>query len=319
MTQQFHSRWLKELQSYLIITMSLFIAAIGWTGFIIPSNIVGGGLMGLSSIIYFVTDMPVGPTNFVMNAVLIAIAMKVLGKGFGVKTIYCLAVLSIMVSFMQVYITEPIVKEKFMAAIIGGGMVGASIGILFTQGGSTGGTEVIAMMVNRYRNISPGRVMMLCDLVIIGSSYLVFKSLETLVYGYVVMGMMSYVADMLLTGSRQSVQIFIVSEKPKDVAEEVMKYVNRGLTFVNGRGWYSNTPKEFIVLIAKKSESHLIFHAIKAIDPNAFVSVASVMGVYGKGFDEYKPPLKAKKKNNSSEKPQGESVSPKVITSVAKE
>ncbi len=288
------SKIFQELESYAIITLALMISSIGWVGFIIPSNIVGGGLMGLSSLIFFATGLPVGPTNLVLNVLLIAVAIKILGKGFGIKTIYSVVVLSLLVSVLPYYITEPIVKEKFMAAIIGGGLSGASIGILFSQRASTGGTEVIAMLVNHYRNISPGKVMMFCDILIIGSSYIIFGSLETVVYGYVVMGVMSYVADLLLTGSRQSVQIMVMSDKADEVAKKISTEINRGLTFISGRGYYSQTPREYIMMISRKSESHHILHIIKEIDPDAFISVGNVMAVYGKGFDQYRPPIRSK-------------------------
>lgn len=288
------SKFIQELESYAIITLALVVSSIGWVGFIIPSNIVGGGLMGLSSLVFFATDLPVGPTNLVLNAVLIAVAIKILGKGFGIKTIYSVVILSIMVSVLPYYITEPIVKEKFMAAIIGGGLSGASIGILFSQRASTGGTEVIAMLVNHYRNISPGKVMMFCDILIIGSSYIIFGSIETVVYGYVVMGVMSYVADMLLTGSRQSVQIMVMSDKSDEVAQKISSEINRGLTIISGRGYYSKTPREYLMMISRKSESHHILHIIKEVDPDAFISVGNVMAVYGNGFDQYRPPIRSK-------------------------
>ncbi|MBK3517223.1 YitT family protein [Carboxylicivirga marina] len=286
---------LKEVKSYAIITLGLMVSAVGWTGFIIPSNIVGGGVMGLSSLLYFVFDLPVGPTNLVINGVLILLSMKILGKGFGFKTIYSLVTLSLFITVFPYFITEPIVTEKFMAAIIGGGMVGASIGILFVQGGSTGGTEIVAMIINKNHNISPGRIMMFLDVIIISSSIFVFKSLETMVYGFVVVGLMSYIADMLLTGSRQSVQVLIISQKPKEIAHKLSAQINRGLSFLKGRGYYHPDDREFIITIVKKSESHMVFQIIKETDPDAFVSVANVMAVYGQGFDEYKPPLSSKK------------------------
>jgi len=291
---------LSELKSYLIITAGLMISSIGWTGFIIPSDIVGGGIMGLSSLIYFLTDLPVGPTNLVLNSILILIAMKVLGKGFGIKTIYSLIMLSVFLTVFQYLIPEPIVKEKFMAAIIGGGLIGFSIGILFVQGGSTGGTEIIAMLINRKRNVSPGRVMIACDLVVISSSYIIFQSLETMVYGFVVIGLMSYVADWVLTGARQSVQITIISSKPDEVATQIASLINRGLSFVKGHGFYSKRDRDFIVMVVRKSESHMIFQTIKEIDPEAFVTVANVMAVYGKGFDSYKPPISRNKKKKTA-------------------
>jgi len=297
---------LKEAKSYAIITFGLMISAIGWTGFIIPSNIVGGGVMGLSSLLYFVFELPVGPTNLVINGILILLSMKVLGKGFGFKTIYSLVTLSIFITIFPYFITEPIVTEKFMAAIIGGGLVGTSIGILFVQGGSTGGTEIVAMIINKNHNISPGRIMMFLDVIIISSSIFVFKSLETMVYGFVVIGLMSYIADMLLTGSRQSVQILIISQKPKEIADKLSSQINRGLSFLKGRGYYYAGDREFIITIVKKSESHMVFQIIKETDPDAFISVANVMAVYGHGFDQYKPPLSSKK----TAKPKGTSIPP---------
>lgn len=294
---------LKEIESYAIITLGLLISAVGWTGFIIPSDIVGGGVMGLSSLLYFVFEVPVGPTNLVINGILILLSMKMLGKGFGFKTIYSLVMLSLFITVFPYFITEPIVADKFMAAIIGGGLVGASIGILFVQGGSTGGTEIVAMIINKKRNISPGRIMMFLDVIIISSSIFVFKSLETMVYGFVVVGLMSYIADMLLTGSRQSVQILIISQKPKEIADKLSSQINRGLSFLKGRGYYYAGDREFIITIVKKSESHMVFQIIKETDPDAFISVANVMAVYGQGFDEYKPPLKTKKTSKPKDTP----------------
>ncbi|MBS2213442.1 YitT family protein [Carboxylicivirga mesophila] len=297
---------LKEAKSYAIITLGLMVSAIGWTGFIIPSDIVGGGVMGLSSLLYFIFDLPVGPTNLVLNGVLILLSMRILGKGFGIKTIYSLVTLSVFITVFPYFITEPIVTDRFMAAIIGGGLVGASIGILFVQGGSTGGTEIIAMMINKNHNISPGRIMVFCDIFIISSSFIVFESLETMVFGFVVVGLMSYIADMLLTGSRQSVQILIISQKPKEIADKLSSQINRGLSFLKGRGYYYAGDREFIITIVKKSESHMVFQIIKETDPDAFISVANVMAVYGAGFDQYKPPLNSKK----SAKPKNTEVRP---------
>ncbi len=285
--------WIQIFESYLIITFALVISAIGWVGFLIKSNIVAGGLMGLSTLIFMYTGLPVGPVNFVMNAVLILFAMKILGRGFGFKTIYCLALLSFLVYILQIYIETPIVPDKFMAAIIGGSLIGFSIGILLTQGGSTGGTEIVAMVVNKYRNVSPGRVMMVCDIIIIGSSYLYFRDIEALVYGYVVMGLMSGLADMVLTGSKQSVQIFIVSKKTTDLADAIAAKITRGMSILNGRGFYTQEEREFIIMIVRKTEMHEVLHIIKETDQEAFISVANVMGVYGKGFDQYRPPIKS--------------------------
>jgi uncharacterized membrane-anchored protein YitT (DUF2179 family) len=293
MLKRIPKQWIHVAESYVIITFALIISSIGWVGFLIKSNIVAGGLMGLSTLIFMYTGLPVGPVNFVLNAVLILFAMKMLGRGFGFKTIYSLVLLSFLVYFLQIYMKEPIVPDKFMAAIIGGSLIGVSIGILLTQGGSTGGTEIIAMMVNKYRNVSPGRVMMVCDVVIIGSSFLYFRDIEALVYGYVVMGLMSSLADMVLTGAKQSVQIFIVSKKTTELADSIAAEVPRGMSIINGRGFYTQEDREFIIMIVRKTEMHEVLRIVKEVDQEAFISVANVMGVYGKGFDQYRPPIKS--------------------------
>ena len=168
----------KTIKSYTIITIGLFINAISWNAFLIPSKIVGGGVTGLATLIYFATDIPIFISYLVINAILILLAIKILGKSFGIKTVYAILVLSFFFSILPQFISQPIVNDRFMAAIIGGILGGVGIGIVFTQGGSSGGTDIIALMINKYRNISPGRILLVCDIVIIASSYFLFKSLE---------------------------------------------------------------------------------------------------------------------------------------------
>ncbi len=282
-----NSIW-REIKSYAIITFALFIMALGLTAFLIPSKIVGGGVNGISTLIYFATGIPVGISVLIINGILVLIALKVLGKGFGIKTVYSIAMVSLFISLLQYYIKDPWVQDKFLAAIIGGGLIGASIGMAFMQGGSTGGTDIVAMIINKYRTISPGRIIMYIDIFIIASSYLIFRSIEIIVYGYVVMGVCSYVIDMLLTGAKQSVQMLVFSQKPDVIAERIGTEVQRGVTFIKGRGWYSKAEGDIVMVITKKTEYPRIFHIIKEEDPNAFITINNVTGVYGKGFDMLK-------------------------------
>lgn len=277
---------LQILKTYSIITLGLFINAIAWTAFLIPSEIVGGGVTGASALLYYATDFPVAASFLMVNAVLIVLGIKNLGFGFGVKTIYGIVVLSIFLAILQPLITEPIVSERFMAAIIGGILGGASVGLVFTQGGSTGGTDIIAMIINKYRNISHGRLILYMDLVIISSSYLLFQSIETMVYGYVTMAVASYSIDMLLMGHRRSVQLFIFSRFPEQIAERIASELGRGVTLLHGRGWYSKEEGQVLVVVVRRYETSAVFRTIKDIDPKAFISVANVMGVYGQGFDQ---------------------------------
>jgi uncharacterized membrane-anchored protein YitT (DUF2179 family) len=273
------------IQNYVIITLGLFINALAWTAFIIPSGLVGGGITGLSTLIFFASGVPVGVTFLLINVILIIMGIKSLGLSFGIKTIYGSVMLSVFLSLLQHYITEPVVSDRFMAAIIGGIMGGASVGLVFSQGGSTGGTDIIAMIINKYRNISPGKLILYMDVIVISSSYLLFHSIEVIVYGFVVMGVASYSIDMILMGHRQSVQMFIFSKKHELIAQQIASDVGRGVTLINGKGWYSKHESNILMVVVRRYESNQVFRTIKQIDPQAFISVSKVMGVYGEGFD----------------------------------
>jgi uncharacterized membrane-anchored protein YitT (DUF2179 family) len=279
---------LLAIRTYGIITIGLFLNALAWTAFLIPSQIVGGGVTGAGALVFFASGIPVAVTFLVINAILLVFGIKNLGFAFGIKTIYGVVVLSAFLAILQPLITEPVVPERFMAAIIGGILGGASVGLVFTQGGSTGGTDIIAMIINKYRNISHGRLILLMDVVIISSSWFLFRSLEVMVYGYVTMAVGSYSIDMLLMGHRRSVQLFIFSKKPDLIAQRIANEIGRGVTLLQGKGWYSKEDAQVLVVVVRRYETSSVFRAIKEIDPEAFISVANVMGVYGQGFDPIK-------------------------------
>jgi uncharacterized membrane-anchored protein YitT (DUF2179 family) len=278
----------KQFKSYFIIALGLFIGSIGWTAFLIPSEIVGGGVTGIASVIYFATGFKVGYSVFIINGLLLILAMKVLGFGFGIKTIFATIVLSVFLWFLQSIFTEPLVSDRFMCAIIGGIMAGASAGIILSQGGSTGGTDIIAMMINKYRNYSPGQLLLTLDLIIISSSYFLSNSIEQVVYGFVAMGVSAYCVDMVIEGSKQSVQIFIFTKKHDEIRNEVVLNLDQGLTILEAKGGYSQQDVKVLMLLAKKKDSQAILKMVKIVDSDAFISMGSVMGVYGQGFDKIK-------------------------------
>jgi len=286
--RKFKYPFLNSVKSYVIITVGLFINALAWTAFIIPSGIVGGGVTGLSTLVYYASGFPVGVTFFLINIVLIILGIKSLGLSFGIKTIYAAIMLSVFLSVLQQLINEPIVSEKFMAAIIGGILGGGSVGLVFSQGGSTGGTDIIAMIINKYRNISHGKLILYMDVIVISSSYLLFQSIEIIVYGMVVMAVASYSIDMVLMGHRQSVQLLIFSKKHELIAEQIANEIGRGVTLINGKGWYSKTESNILMVVVRRYESNQVIRTIKQIDPKAFISISKVMGVYGEGFDPIK-------------------------------
>ncbi len=275
-----------QIKGLAIVTLGLFMNALGWTAFLMPGEIVGGGISGVAALIFYATGIPAGYPYLLINAVLIGVAIKMLGANFGIKTIYSVIVLAVFLTVLQKLITVPIIKDAFMATILGSLLAGAGVGIVFSQGGSTGGTDIIAMIVNKYRNISPGKVILYCDVFIIGSSYILFQSMEKLVYGFVMMGVVAYTIDLVLNGSKQSIQITIFSKSSNSIAEKIVNEISRGVTVINGEGYFTKTPTKILITVVRKNEAPMVHRIVKEVDPDAFISQGQVMGVYGKGFDE---------------------------------
>ena len=288
MTNERKEKLKTTLVDYLIIGFGMGLYVLSWTIFLIPAEITGGGISGLSAVIFYSSKIPVALSYFVVNVFLILIAIKVLGANFGVKTIFSMLVATLLFGVTPGLIKEPLIDDTFLSAVLGAMMGGIGIGIVFSRGGSTGGTDIIAMIVNKYRNISPGRVIMYCDVIIIASSYFVFQSPAKLVYGYVTMWVVAYTIDAFLSGANASAQIFIFSGKFEEIADFINKYAGRGVTVIDGTGWYTKEEVKIVMTVVRKRESSLIFRKLKEIDPNAFISMSSVMGVYGQGFDKIK-------------------------------
>lgn len=279
----------QEVRSHIIITIAIIISAIGWTGFLIPSNMLGGGVTGLATIIYWVTGLPTGISIFALNAVLILIAFKSLGKRFALSTIYSVIVTSVVFYILQEYVFfAPIIEDRFLSAVLGAGLNGVACAFIFLEGSSTGGTDIVVMMINKYRNITLGRLTLFINVAIISCSYFVFKDLELLIYSYVGLMVTSYTMDLTMNGSKQSVQMFIFSQKSTEIADKVGEEIHRGVTMIKGTGWYTKTENNIVMVVVRKTESQRVIRIVKQLDPAAFVSVNTVMGVYGKGFEMMK-------------------------------
>lgn len=278
------------------MTLGVMLYAFSWVSIIIPSDGVGGGASGIALLIYYATGgieggVPIGISFFILNAILLVAAVIIIGAKFGIKTIYCIFVTSISMSVMQQWIPADLLglaDDKLLSAILGGSCAGMGISMVLMQGGSTGGTDILAMIINKYRNISYGKVIMVADFVIIGCSYFIFKDLPTIIYGYVLTGAFSVTADWMLAGNKQSAQIFINSPKYAEIAEMITEVMHRGVTVLDGTGWYSKKPSKIILVACRKAESNLLLQRVKEIDPDAFITMGSVMGVYGKGFDTFR-------------------------------
>jgi uncharacterized membrane-anchored protein YitT (DUF2179 family) len=290
----------REIKSYIIITICLCAYACALVGFIINAEIVGGGVNGLCTLLYYASNkiIPVSISALVVNGILLLIGFRILGNKFGVKTIYAIFMLSFFIGMWQGILSEPFLGEDlFFSAIAGGIVSGIAVGTAFNYGGSTGGTDILALIVTKYRNISPGRIILYCDVVIISSSYFVFRyflgqtsmeSIRIVLYGFVVMAVVSYTVDMVVFGAKQSVQILVLSQKHEEVAEMVSKEIKHGVTFLHGKGYYTKEEREVLLIVVRKYEMSGILRRIRNIDPKAFVSISDASGVYGKGFDNIK-------------------------------
>lgn len=279
----------QEVKSHIVITIAIIVSAIGWAAFLIPNQMLGGGVTGLATIVYWVTDIPTGITIFVLNAILILIAFKSLGRRFAFSTIYSVIMTSVVFYVLQEYvITRPIIEDRFLAAVLGAALNGVACGFIFLEGSSTGGTDIIVIMINKYRNLTLGRLTLFINVAIISCSYFVFRDLELLIYSYVGLMVTSYTMDLTMNGSKQSVQMFIFSSNPHEIADRVGEEIRRGVTVIKGTGWYSKTESEILMVVVRKTESQRVIRIVKQLDPSAFVSVNTVMGVYGKGFDMMK-------------------------------
>ena len=314
-----------QVKEWALITLGILMYVTGWALFLIPNNLVGGGVSGISSIIQYATGgkIQMGYSYFVLNAVLLTAAVFVIGMGFGAKTIYAIILASVGLRFLPGLIPPEIVQSlalqngKLMSVLAGGLMAGIGIGMSISNGGSTGGTDIIALIYTKYRNVSPGKVILYIDFIIILSSLFIpsivpdldpetgrqlvgpdgepvshlmpfAEKVTTVIYGLILVTVCGKTIDSYLSGSQQSVQLFILSKHYARIADSITRDLHRGVTVLDGKGWYTKDPTEVLMVITRKTDVNLLLRHVKAIDPDAFLSVSSVNGVYGRGFDSIK-------------------------------
>ena len=278
------------IKDHLFIILGSFIYAFAWAGFLIPNKLTIGGAPGIGSILYYAFGFPdINVTYAVINVVLLLLALKILGKKFCLRTIFGVFFCWLFLFLLPKFIDHAIVENQpFMSAIIGGILCGVGVGMVFISNGSTGGTDIVAAIVNKYRNITFGRMYLYTDAIIISSSYFVYHSVEKVIYGYIILCIMTYVCAMVINGIRASVQLLIFSDKWEEIANHINEDIHRGVTVLDGMGWYSKKPRKVLVVLVKRTESNNLNRLIKMIDPQAFISQSSVLGVYGQGFDKIK-------------------------------
>ena len=306
------------LKEYALITLGVVSYALGWTIFLLPNNLIGGGVSGFASIVYYATGIQMGATYFVLNILLLLVGTKILGTGFGGKTIYAIFMTAIMLGLMPKLIPADFIHEfalsngKLICTFLGGIIAGVGIGLSISQEGSTGGTDIVALIWCRFHAASPGRVILIIDVGIILSS-LLFPSytdngellpfaekLAVVVYGLIQVTVSGYAIDLYLSGSKQSVQAFIFTKKIDQMADAIAFDMKRGVTVIQAKGWYSKEDRQVLMVVTRKTDLNLLLRYVKTIDPDAFLSVSSVMGVYGQGFDaiKLKPRDQSKKIQN---------------------
>lgn len=287
---------LNGIKSYVIITLGLVIYAFAWTGILAPASVMGGGASGVGLLIYHMTGgasdgIPIGTTFFIFNLILLLIGIFTIGFKFGAKTIFAIVTVSVLLRLGQAYLPLDlfgIANDKLLSAILGGAMCGMGISLCFSQGGSTGGTDIIAMILNKYFRISIGRVIVYCDMIIVGSAYFIFKDISAIIYGYITMGILGYTIDMVMSGNKQTVQLMVITKKYEEMADAITQATPRGVTLMKSVGWYTKSDGYVLISFCRRNEVAVIHNLIKHVDPDAFVTNSSVSGIYGKGFDELK-------------------------------
>nr|AIF26909.1 hypothetical protein [uncultured bacterium fosmid pJB154B8_contig I] len=280
------------VKDYFFIFCGILLYSVGYNAFILPEKFVMGGVSGVASLLYYAFGLPPAFMIMLINAALLLIAFKALSKQFTIRTIVGVSMLSALVALFQwVFTVFPIItpgEDRFMHLVIGALMGGAGLGLVFAHNGSTGGTDIVVALINKHSNMSIGRALQLVDICVICSSYVLFQSVEVIVYGIVYTLIASYALDYVVNGSRQTVQFLIISKRYEIIADAINNDMQRGVTILNGEGWYSKKPVMVVMVLARKYESQYVFNIIKSIDPNAMVSQSFCQGVFGEGFDKIK-------------------------------
>lgn len=296
-----------NIKDYLFIILGLLLYGFGFTAFILPHEIVIGGLSGVGTLVYFATNglIPVAATQYACNLILLGFAFKLVGKTFVMRTIFGATVISLSIGIFEFIfgrLSQPLIADISMSAILGAILCGIGVGLCFVHNGSSGGTDIVAAMVSKFSNVSIGRTMIFCDMIIVSLSiFLPFEGdlqqrienrVPLIVYGWVVTFIVAYMTDMVINTNRQATQFIIFSTKWEEIADQINMEAHRGVTVMDGEGWYTKHPVKILMVWCRKIESVTIFRIVKSVDENAFITQANVNGVYGKGFDTMKVKIK---------------------------
>ncbi len=302
---------LTKIKEYIMIAIGALIYVLAWNLFFFPHEIAGGGATGISTIIMYSTQgllppaavsffdsigmasvgggLPVSFTYLILNIGLLAASIKALGWKFSLRTIYGVFWTTVWfwIPYRELFGDSFPTFDPFMSTIIGSIILGVGLAMIFMNSGSTGGTDIIAKIVNKYRSVSLGKALLSCDIAIISSAlFFPYSTIETVVYGFIATFVCTSTIDMMINGVRQSVQFFIFTKEYETIAETIQSDLNRGVTIIDAQGWYSKQPVKIITVMCRKHESNKVFNIVKSIDKHAFISQSAAIGVYGEGFDQ---------------------------------
>ncbi len=293
--------FLSTIDDYVVITIGVLFYTFAWADMLIPNGIASGGLTGACTILNFATGIPVYISYVTINGLLIILGSIVLGRGFGFKTLYAIGLSTLGLDFLAgMEFLHVFFDNKLLLVIVAAIIESIGITCILARGGSTGGTDIVALIVNKFWPVSLGKVFLAVDMFIIASILLIpGKTVEDMVYGYVAMVIFSVFVDWVLLGRNSTWQIMVFSNKYKEIADMVINDLERGVTALEATGWYSGENKKVLLILVRKPELHTITKLVKEIDPSAFVTVSSASTVYGEGFDEMKTGIKLKLKKKS--------------------
>lgn len=289
-------RVLTTLKEYVIMTIGMCIYSFGWIGCVLPAKSTSGAASGLAIVISTALentmgwDVKIGTIVFIINATLLIISGFVLGWNFGIKTIWCILALSLSMNcWQEILPAEDFLHiDRFLSMVVGGVITGVGVAMALMQGGSAGGTDIVAMIINKFRSISYGRIIFVLDLLIIASSLTVGFTIDAAIYGYIMTLVFGYTVDMVLAGNKQSSQVFIISPRYEEITRVLNMELGRGVTLLDAEGGYSHNHSKMVMVVCNNRETPAILKYVKEIDPDAFMTVGSVMGVYGRGFQPIK-------------------------------
>lgn len=291
---------LKTIWAYVVITFACALYCSAWTQVFMPNGIASGGITGLCTIIQYGTGFPMYISYGVINALLMVAAFLVLGKTFGIRTIYAMAAITLFMDILPMLDLPVLVLKEgngLLIPVIASLMEAVAIAIMINYGSSSGGTDIIALIINKYLPVSLGQVYIATDLLIIASIMLIpGKTIDDMLYGYLAVIVFSLGLDYILLGTKSSVQLTVFSDHYAEIADYINKKMDRGVTALNAVGWYSQKDKKVLIILVRRNEMSEVTDKIKKVDPRAFVAITPVSSVYGEGFEEIKTSLRIKKK-----------------------